>query len=364
MDFKTLSQDIINTILRHESLLIIIKGSPDPDAIASSYALKLISDSLNVKAKIVSLIEPSLPQNRAVIKDLDIPVFFEDPAENVTDYKAYAVLDFQSVYIKGVSEKIPCIIHIDHHKSDEEDISVECRVIIEESGSTSTIFTHLIKEMHEKLEQKALVSVSTALVYGIQTDTDGFRHASRLDYIALDFLSRYSDRNVIDHITGLPLPGRMLGMLGKAIENREAYKDWLFTGLGFIDSTERDNIALVSDFLKRREKYKTVVVFAAVENRNDGKLQLDASFRTDDEDMDLNGLIKQSVSEGGARKYKGAYQVDINYFAKCPDRDLLWNVINITTLEVLKKMRDDLRFIELKGFYIRFKKNIKRLFKA
>ena len=76
--------------------------------------------------------------------------------------------------------------------------------------------------------------------------------------------------------------------------------------------------------------------------------------------LNLNDVIKAITAEGGARKFKGAYQINMDYFSRCPDRALLWDVIRLTTIEVLKKSRDELYITELKGFYNKLKNRIRR----
>jgi len=131
--------------------------------------------------------------------------------------------------------------------------------------------------------------------------------------------------------------------------------------VGYVRADNRDSIAIVADFLLKREKFQTVIVFAAIENEDRSRLTLDASLRSSSDVLNLNGVIKAITVEGGARKFKGAYQINMDYFSRCPDRDLLWNVIRLTTIEVLKKSRDEMFITELKGFYQKLRDRIRRL---
>ena len=363
MNFKDITNRLTATLEKYQSMLIYIKGSPDPDVIASSFALKILGDKLGVKTNIVALTEISLPQNKAIIDDLNIPIHFEKSIHNISNYDAYSILDHQSAYIKGISEKIPCAIHIDHHESVDELVKVDLKIAMEDVGSVSTIMALVLKELNTELNERQLTKVATALLYGIQTDTDRFKHATHLDYEAINYLYSYSDKEVINSVNGLPLPIEMIELLGEAIKNQVIYKDWLITGIGFIDESYRDNIALIADLLLDREKATTVTVFAGIEKNNKKGLTLDASMRTEDENIDLNEIIRQITSEGGARRYKGAYQIDLNYFVNCPDKSLLWDVINKTTIEVIKRERNRIHLTELKGFYRKFKKRVTKLLK-
>ena len=76
-------------------------------------------------------------------------------------------------------------------------------------------------------------------------------------------------------------------------------------------------------------------MFALIEKKEG--LTLAASLRTASKRFDLNRFIKRITSEGGARAFKGAFQVDLDYFRYCPDRELLWKIVHMTTVEALKR---------------------------
>ncbi|MFH0977073.1 MAG: hypothetical protein V1874_14925 [Spirochaetota bacterium] len=400
MNLKEICEQLINNLVKYKSILIYIKGSPDPDVIASSYALKLICESAGLHASITAPIKPSLPQNSAIINELDIPIRFESSAEKLSGYDAYAVLDFQSAEVNGLTGKIPCVVHIDHHEQIEEDIEKDFKLIVEEAGSISSLFSLIIRIIEAdpsvtvytekenrsfikkkrgtkksanpqgekeitliKFDENILKKVCTALQYGIYADTDSYRHANSIDFEALKYVSFYSDKIIINHIIGLPLPDYIHGLMSTALNNMEDYKNWIITGIGFIDESRRDSIPIIADYLLKRYKASVVIVFAAVIINKSRGLKLDASFRTEDEKTDLDMLIKEITQSGGGRKYKGAYQVDLNYFADTPDKDMLWGLIKSTTFTRIKHLRDNSQFIEIKGFYKRIKRKAEKIFK-
>jgi nanoRNase/pAp phosphatase (c-di-AMP/oligoRNAs hydrolase) len=362
MEIKKITADLISALKKYKSVMICIKGSPDPDAIASSYALSVICSLHNIKSRIISQQKPSLPQNIAFINDLDIQVYYGDYTEKIDEYDAYCVLDFQSAIIEGLTGKIPCAVHIDHHEPLDEGIDINFNFVSEEIGATSTLLTFLIRHLHENFSEPdaaLLKKITTALHYGIYVDTDSYRHAGDLDFEALHYVTVYSDKKIIDRITEIPMPKDILRYIGNAIKNKQEYKGWLFAGIGFIDENKRDSIAIVADFLVQRfSNVSLVIVFAGILKKNPQGLRLDASFRTEDENADMNRLIKAITVTGGGRKYKGAYQVDLNYFADCPDMDFLWKTIELTTINKFKNLRDDLRIIHIMGIYQNLKKRI------
>jgi nanoRNase/pAp phosphatase (c-di-AMP/oligoRNAs hydrolase) len=220
----------------------------------------------------------------------------------------------------------------------------------------------LLKNLSPPLDDNLMTSVSTALLYGIYTDTDKYSHAGRIDYEAIEYISKYVDNALFHEISSIPLSKKTLQMLKSAVNHQIIYRDWLITGIGYIDSSHRDSIAIVADFLIKRGKFSAVVVFAAVESEDQSGLTLEASFRSNSEQVNLNSIIKKITPQGGARKYKGAYQINLDYFSHCPDRKILWKVLELTTIGQITMMRDDKYIPDLKGFYQKFRYKIRDYF--
>lgn len=360
VNFSEHAVKLVKTIKNYKRLLIYIKGSPDPDAIAGSFALKLLCEINGGNATIVSPLEPSLPQNAKMIKDLKIPVRFKGVEDPKKQFDAYAVLDHQSVTVEDITGVLPCALHIDHHEIVETQITVDLPVLVEEVGSTSTIMIFLLKELGIDFDPPQWRRAATAFYYGIQTDTDNFQHAQHLDHKALEIISQYTDKDLLYRISNLPFSREALKFLHQALRNRIVYKDWLIAGVSYVKEKNRDTMGIIGDFLLKREGIKVVVVFGIVEK--DSRLTLDASFRTKDENLNLNTLIKKITREGGARKFKGAFQVNLDYFANCPDREQLWQLVYTTTVETLKRSRDEAHAHELFKLFDHIKKKIRDLF--
>ncbi len=306
------------SIRKYRNILIIIKGSPDPDAIASSFALSALCRKLGVSSTIISGKKVSLPENRMFIATLNIPVRFSPDLPDIRHFDAYIVTDFQSPSAHEIAGDLPCAVFIDHHEHDGEEARADFSLRNTDAGSTSTIIALLLKEMGVKLELSDMVPVSTALLYGIYTDTDKYSHAGRLDYEALDYLSGFSDHEAFNKISSTPLSRETLELLKTAIRVKVAHKNWLIAGLGYVGADNRDSIAVIADFLLKREKHHAVVVFAAIESADGSRLTLDASLRSESDMLNLNDIIKAITAEGGARKFKGAYQVNMDYFSRLP----------------------------------------------
>ena len=340
MNLKDESAQLVQSLKLYKRILIYIKGSPDPDVIASSYVLKLICEAYDISATIYSPQRPSLPQNSKLVEDLDLPIRFENGNQSVKGYDAYAVLDHPNVSIEGITGVIPCAVHIDHHQEEVDELPVDFKLIREDAGSTSTIMIFLMSNLKQEipLDDKANMRVATSLAYGILTDTDNMSLTQESDRLALSIIGPDSDKNLLSDLSSLPFPRETMSYLHLALQQQVIYKKWLIAGIGYMDESHRDSIALMADFLLKRRGIDTVVIFALIE-KEEG-LSLASSIRTDKKGFDLNQFIKNITPDGGGRTFKGAYTINLDYFSHCLDRNLLWKVTYQTTLEALKKNID------------------------
>jgi nanoRNase/pAp phosphatase (c-di-AMP/oligoRNAs hydrolase) len=361
MVFSDLARELSDILKQNSNLLIFIQGSPDPDAMASSFVLQQLAREHGCEGVIAAMSGPSLPQNRELMDKISIHFDVWKSLPDLSQFDGYAVLDYQTARVQDLTDKLPCLIHIDHHVDANDDIDVKLKILSDDVGSTSTVMALLMKELQPAFGEELMKRIATALIFGIQNDTDNYTHASKLDYEALEFLSMYSDSRLLTSIMDVPLSGDTIGLLRKAIHSKLCYKNWIIAGVGYIEENNRDSIAIVSDFLLKNNDVEMVVVFALVFKDGHNKMQLDASFRTNEEDFDLDYLIKDITSDGGGRRYKGAYQVKLDYFSHCPDMDKLWEVVHMTTVEALKKKKDMIHMVELKSFYHKFKVRLRNL---
>lgn len=336
----------ISSVKKYKNIMIVISGSPDPDAIASAFAIKVVLSSVSVSSDIIITKKISLSQNRAFVKYLNIPVILKKELTGKA-YDAYIVPDFQTNIVDGISNVIPCAAHIDHHTITDRKVPADFSLIDTDAGSTSSLVALLIRELSPSLSKSDLIRVSTALMFGIQTDTDKYEHATRIDIEALRYISEFSDKGIINKINGVPISPSTIRYYKKATENSHVYKDWEIYGIGFIDIENRDSLAITADLLLKSSDNRTVIVYAIVEDKSKNDLFLDVSFRSQSEDLDINAVIKSITPSGGGRLYKGAYQIKLDYFYSFSDRDMLWKIVEVTTLDKLKRARDGAGSIKL-----------------
>ena len=336
---KEKANEFIDALKKFKNILILVKGSPDPDVLASSFAIKIICNHLGIKAQIAGKQKLALPQNKIFVDKLGIPLKITEHPASVDKFDAYAILDHQSAKMDEPTD-LPCVLHIDHHEKVKEDIHPVFSYLMPEAGSTSTIIALLLLNSDLELKHSEKKHMMTALLFGIQTDTDDYNLAFRYDFEALMYITADADNELINKISGVPMsPATSIG-LDKAVAGHVVYKDWLMAGIGYIKESDRDSIAIIADILVRRNQGSVVFVFAIVHRKKVPRLMLDVSVRTKNAAIDLNRIIKHITLSGGARKFKGAFQADLDFFEYCQDKQSLWDIVNTTTIDAIKQQRD------------------------
>ena len=134
---------------RGEKHLVVLHDYPDPDAISSAFAHKLISAQFEIQVDILYTGKISHGQNVALVKLLGIDMI---PYRNDIDFKQYqgvVILDHQGTTINGILKSldaagVPILIMIDHHEP--QDVVKAQYTDIQMTGSTATIYAHYLKQ--------------------------------------------------------------------------------------------------------------------------------------------------------------------------------------------------------------------------
>ncbi len=325
---------------RGQRILVAIQGSPDPDSIASAWALRRIAAGFEVETKIVYFHPISHPENRALLKTLEIEMQQYDESMDLGQFAGYAIVDHQDTRLPAdaiLSQSPPLLSHVDHHRATgaSEGRFTDIR---ENSGSTSAIFAEYLQHGPVGLRPGDIsdVRLATAMMHGIRTDTDAFFLAKDIDHQAAGYLSVYADRDLLRIISAQSISSKAMDILQRALERKQIRGNFLFSGVGFVRAEDRDGIAQAADYLLRREGIDTVVVFGIID-----EAVIDGSLRTRSQSLDPDQFLKDLLGAnelgkayGGGRQDKGGFQVPIGIFKNAGDKKLLWSIV-VQTMENL-----------------------------
>jgi nanoRNase/pAp phosphatase (c-di-AMP/oligoRNAs hydrolase) len=210
---------------RAERVLILIQDDPDPDAIASALALRVLLGRNKTAAPIATFGTITRPENRAMTRILEIEVEPLKPHE-VGDYDMVAMVDAQPSFFEESLGEVDLVI--DHHP-EETPVRAPLKDIRPAYGATSTILTEYLRAAETKLPQR----LATALLYGIKADTQDLeRGATRADVDAFAFLHPHVNHSALRRIERPELPNAVLDVLAQGIARRQVTDGVVFSHLG------------------------------------------------------------------------------------------------------------------------------------
>lgn len=307
--------------------VILIRGYPDPDGLASAWAHARLAASIGIECDIAHGPAMSRVENRAMVNLLEVPLVRIRGPEDLDRYAAMSLVDANTIDLP-VKSGLPCVSIVDHHsvsgKLTADFIDVRPNV-----GATSTIYTEYLHDAPGRaLEAGGLASrLATALAYGIRSDTDDLLRATPADFQAMSDLTEHADRDVLARLSRYAIPDTAMQILRRALEAMKVEGTWAFAGVGELRPQDRDAIGQAADFLLRREGITTVITFALIEGTIDG------SLRTTDPAVDPALWIKEAFGVGplgrpygGGRRGKGGFQIPLGPLAACPNHQDLWRV--------------------------------------
>jgi nanoRNase/pAp phosphatase (c-di-AMP/oligoRNAs hydrolase) len=303
------AQELNDLLADGEELTIVCHNNPDPDCLASAFALGRIAMAAGIdEHHILYSGDISHQQNRAFVNLLDIDLKSFEPAA-VQDRPEGSLLAFVDHSVPGANNRVPegtpVDIVIDHHPSEE----IEAQFIDhrEHVGATATILTEYVRELGSDMD----AALGTALLFAIRRETLGFLRGTTSDeYDAAGWLHDHADNGLLRTLSTPSVTGATVDAIAEAITNRTVRGSVLISGIG--RTSERDALPQAADYLATLEGVETAIVFGIVA---DG-IQLSA--RSTDSRIHigdvLDGAFADVGSAGGHREMAGG-EVQMGVFA-------------------------------------------------
>lgn len=222
-------QNLREALCEADNLLILIQHDPDPDAIASAMALRVLLGRNRKTAPIGSFGKVSRPENVAMVRLLNVKIEHVT-AMSIGDYDAVAMVDVQPPYFAGVSlPRVDAVV--DHHPC-VGSYDTRYRDVRAAFGATATIFVRYLQAVEAKITQR----LATALYYGIKTDTLFLgRETTKADIEAFAHLYPLANHALIRRMQRPQLPLRDLDAFAYALRSRAVIGPVFFTHLGIVE---------------------------------------------------------------------------------------------------------------------------------
>jgi nanoRNase/pAp phosphatase (c-di-AMP/oligoRNAs hydrolase) len=272
-----------------ESGLVLTHDNPDPDSLASAWALSFI---LEKKARCPTRVGYGgiigRAENAAFVKVLKVPVV---PVSQIVfdECDLFGLVDTQpSVGNHSLPPRYPAEIVIDHHPVREDGLFAPYADVGGAYGATSTLLTEYLRAA--RLEPGP--ELSTALYYGIKADTrDLERQTADPDVDCYLWLFPRIDRALLAQIEHPDVPARYFQLYHQAIERARVYSTAVITDLGEVYSP--DMVAEVAERLSFLDTAKWSLAAGSFRS------QLYLSLRVSDRRMRAGKLIRDVCADFG-----------------------------------------------------------------
>ncbi|HEX5736677.1 MAG TPA: bifunctional oligoribonuclease/PAP phosphatase NrnA [Blastocatellia bacterium] len=317
---------------RGERHAIVMQDYPDPDAISSAWAHKMIAARYGIDCDIVYEGRISHQENLALVQLTDIEMVRYGENGDLSQYDGTVFVDNQgttaSLTDRFDAAGVKPLVIVDHHERQDriESVYTDIRKI----GATATIYTEYIREGLLELNKSDVqhVRLATALMHGIRSETSSLIRAREEEMEAGTFLARFTDHSLLEDILSVKRSKQVMDVIRLALENREVRESYSISGVGYLRSEDRDSIPQAADFLLTEENIHTAIVYGII-MKGDREMVV-GSMRTSKVTLNPDEFLKEALGAtetgryyGGGRRGAGGFEIPIGFLAAIRDDDLL-----------------------------------------
>ncbi|HUT62738.1 MAG TPA: hypothetical protein VMZ04_02160 [Anaerolineae bacterium] len=297
---------------------------PDPDALASAEAFRIIARYFGVSGRIVLNGFPNRRENRALIQECKIKT---RPLESV---KIRFALRSAWAFVDCLPGSGNVTLHplapgdifmaIDHHVKAVNSWSDYPHAFItvnRTAGATATLIGKLLLELEIPFPPR----LASALSYAIITDTQDFsRGASEVDLDMYAALFPLTNQKIISRLRNVTKPKQYFNIVHRSLANTYVYRHLAWVFIGEVESGE--SAAEMADFILSCER----ITWALALGNNPEKIFL--SLRSSNPyarcEKIIHKLVPHSQSTvGGHNQFAGGYII----FDKTTDPNELADIL-------------------------------------
>lgn len=237
---------------------ILTQTEPDPDAIGSALAVRVLLGRNEKTAPMVSLGRSRRPETRRMLELLDLQVIeITEPELKAFDF--VVAVDVQPSMLCGGHAHLAVI---DHHPRQDDFPDTEFLDIRPEFGACATMLTEYLRAAGVEVSKR----LATALLYGIRTDTALLtRGCTREDVEAYAWLQERADLALLNKIDRPAYPRDMLGRIGRAISEVHLRDELAVLWLGAMRKNRAHLMPELADLSLNIEGVRWVVAAGVVE---------------------------------------------------------------------------------------------------
>lgn len=317
---------------------ILTHKYPDPDSIASQLAAQKILKHYGINSDIFAYGEVSHPSNKAMVNRFEIELK-DQGGLDFSKYNDIMIVDATELNI-DLPEGLKPVITVDHHNVALKELKSKFKDITEKDrGSTSTRMVEYLQELKIPITKEESSKLTTALFYGIYSDTNKLTKIKKPDASAITFLTDFYDEIALEKITHPQYAEHTLDAKKTAIANRHIDGIHLISFAGSLK--EKEDLTIVVDELIQTQGIEIAIIYGLFESR------ILVSLRSTSDQLHCGNLAKKLWGEhgsaGGRIKSAGA-SISLGYVLKGLEGEKQEELVR-------KRMKEDI----LKGLNIQEK---------
>ena len=221
---ETQSDRLLDVLADFEQVLVVMHDNPDPDAIASGWALVcLIEERLAKPTRLIGGGAIVRAENKHMVDLLGPPIQLVESI--VVEENTATILVDCSV---GTSNQlvtragIEPIAVIDHHVNGRDETRIAFKDVRHNAAASASITASYLQE--QGIDPG--VKLATAILYAIRTETCGSEtYHSRLDRSVVKWVAQLADPELLAEIQNAPLEPEYFGDLSLAMQGTFVYDD-------------------------------------------------------------------------------------------------------------------------------------------
>lgn len=316
------------TLLKGHRVFIQTHNFPDPDAIASAYALQVLLRKFNIPTTICHHGNVERTATANMVAEFGIEMTADEDLKDMTFEDYIITVDSQkgnANILDLIGDEVACI---DHHPTFcEADYKYrDIRIV----GSCSTIIADYYRQYKIEMPE----DVATALLYGLKMDTKDFtRGVTELDVQIFNYLFPKANSQLIRRFQSGEIQYDELEAFVDSMRNIDIYNGIAFAFLNFPCADAF--AATISDFILSLD----VAFFSVVYCRREHGFKF--SVRSELDELNAGQIVSKALADvgsgGGHKSMAGGYADE----SKILDMSIDFNkIIQNLFLNVIDRIRN------------------------
>jgi nanoRNase/pAp phosphatase (c-di-AMP/oligoRNAs hydrolase) len=317
---------------RGERHVAALQDFPDPDAISSALAYRMLASKYDIQVDILYEGRISHQENVALVQVLDLELTRYTDGLPLDQYDGAVFIDNQGTTTRLTDRferaNIPTVAVIDHHAP--QGLLRPEYTDIRPVGAAATILTDYLRSgeiLTLEVDKQEHVHLATALIHALRSETLGMVRAGPEEYAAGAYLSRFQDPRLLESILRVQRSRGTMDVIRIALTDRQVIGGFSMAGVGYLRHADRDAIPQATDFLLTEENVQTAIVYGIIYGEGEREVVV-GSVRTQKLTLDIDQFLKSALGSdnrgryyGGGRSGAGGFEIPVGFLEGTVDSE-------------------------------------------